>query len=262
MTAWQVFEMSSRFDRWLMQRLGCFSVDRESNDRQAYKKAVEILRQKPYPLVIFPEGDIYHVTDRVSDFREGAAAIALSAAKRGERSVVVIPCGIKFFYLDDPMQDLLQVMQQLEDRVLMRSQTDQPLVERIYRLAEGVMALKELDYLGNTRSGPLRERIDYLNQSILSRLELHHQVKAVSDRPPERVKSLRQSIIHKAEQRDNLPRDRGSYFRGLEQDMDDLFFVMQLYSYPGDYLRKKPTIERLAETIDKLEEEHFGARFT
>ena len=258
MTAWQVFEMGSRFDRFLMQRLGCFSVDRESNDRQAYKKAVEILRQEPYPLVIFPEGDIYHVTDRVSSFREGAAAIALSAAKRGERPVVVIPCGIKFFYIDDPMQELLQVMQQLEERVLIRSQTDRPLIERIYRLAEGVMALKELDYLGCTRSGPLRERIDYLNQSILSRLEQQHQIKVASDRSPERVKSLRQQIIQKAEQRDNLPTDRGSYFRGLEQDMDDLFFVMQLYSYPGDYLRKKPTTERLAETIDKLEEDILG----
>ena len=124
--------------------------------------------------------------------------------------------------------------------------------------AAGLLMQKELDYLGNTRSGPLRERIAYLNESILSRLEQHHQVKAVSDGPPERVKSLRHSIIHKAEQLDNLPPDRGSYFRGLEQDMDDLFFVMQLYSYPGDYLRKNPTIQRLAETIDKLEEDILG----
>src|SRR5690606_13502336 len=40
MTAWQVFAMSSRFERCAMQRLGCFSVDREAVDRQAFKQAV------------------------------------------------------------------------------------------------------------------------------------------------------------------------------------------------------------------------------
>ena len=40
--------------------------------------------------------------------------------------------------------------------------------------------------------------------------------------------------------------------------MNDLFFVMQLYSYPGDYLEGEPTIERLAETLDKFEEDILG----
>ena len=46
--------------------------------------------------------------------------------------------------------------------------------------------------------------------------------------------------------------------RALQQEMDDLFFVMQLYSYPGDYLHGEPTIERLAETLDKFEEDILG----
>lgn len=258
MTAWQVFAMGNRFDRWVMQWLGCFSVDRESSDKQAFKRAVQILKQQPHPLIIFPEGDVYHVTDRVSAFREGAAAIALSAAKRGDRPIEIFPCGIKFWYVDDPTNKLLQVMEKLEDRVLMRTQTNLPLVERIYRLAEGVMALKEIDYLGSSRSGALRERFDYLTESILSRLEKRHQVHSDSSITSARVKALRQEIIHKVHQQDNLPADRGSYFRNLEQDMDDLYFVIQLFSYPGDYLRHNPTIERISETIDKLEEDILG----
>ena len=38
MTAWQVFAMSRGYQRWAMQRLGCFTIDRESNDRQAFKQ--------------------------------------------------------------------------------------------------------------------------------------------------------------------------------------------------------------------------------
>ena len=30
LTAWQVFAMSTRFQQWVMQRHGCFSIDRES----------------------------------------------------------------------------------------------------------------------------------------------------------------------------------------------------------------------------------------
>src|SRR6516225_2264430 len=32
MTAWQVFAMSGWFERWILRRHGCFSVNREGND--------------------------------------------------------------------------------------------------------------------------------------------------------------------------------------------------------------------------------------
>jgi hypothetical protein len=40
--------------------------------------------------------------------------------------------------------------------------------------------------------------------------------------------------------------------------MEDIFFVMQCFSYPGDYLVESPSIERLAETADKFEEDILG----
>ena len=42
--------------------------------------------------------------------------------------------------------------------------------------------------------------------------------------------------------------------------MEDLFFVIQLYSYPGDYVAEKPSIERIAETLDKFEEDVLRVR--
>jgi hypothetical protein len=49
--------------------------------------------------------------------------------------------------------------------------------------------------------------------------------------------------------------------RQWSADMDDMFFVTQLYSYPGDYMEQNPTWERQAETLDKLEEDALGAAF-
>jgi hypothetical protein len=56
----------------------------------------------------------------------------------------------------------------------------------------------------------------------------------------------------------NPPAKDSSAARQLVCDMEDLFFAMQLYSYRGDYLAHNPSIERLAETIDKFEEDVLG----
>jgi 1-acyl-sn-glycerol-3-phosphate acyltransferase len=251
LTAWQVFAMSTRFEAWAMQHLGCFSIDRESTDRQAFKQAIQVVQQEPHPLVVFPEGDIYHTNDAVTPFRDGAAAIALSAAKRAERKVCVIPCGIKFFYVDDPTVLLNESMNKLEEAVFMRPAPHRNLIDRIYRLAEGMVALKELDYFAATRAGPLRERILALTDEVLTAMEGRYELPARRGTTPERVKTLRQVVIRKTAE---LAADNGQSV-GFAQDMEDLFFVMQLYSYPGNYLHDGCSIERIAETLDKFEED-------
>lgn len=40
--------------------------------------------------------------------------------------------------------------------------------------------------------------------------------------------------------------------------LDDVRLPLQAYSYPGNYLSEKPSIERIAETIEKLEEDLDG----
>lgn len=261
MTAWQVFAAASKFDCWAMQRLGCFSIDREGTDRQAFKHAVHVLQEESHPLVIFPEGDIYHTTDFVTPFRDGAAAIALTAAKRSKRPTTIAPCGIKFWYLDDPTDGLLETMLRIEQRLHLRPLVNAPLPARIHRLAEAALALKELDYLGYTCSGRLRDRIRGLLETVISRLEKRHLLSDVGGTPPERVKTLRQVIIKRLDDQDDPPAKGGSEERQLHCDMEDLFFAVQLYSYRGDYLADNPSLERLAETIDKFEEDVLGLEY-
>lgn len=256
MTAWQVFGMASKWDQFLMQRMGCFSIDRESADRKAYKQGVQILQNETCPLVIFPEGDIYHVSDRVTPFREGAAAVAISAAKRSERPIVIVPCGIKFWYVDDPTPKLHALMSKLDERLFLRPKPDRPLKERILRFADAMLTLKEIEFLGTSQSGILAERIPRLAESILAEQECRRGMANATKPIPDRVKDLRQRIIGELERfRKQAPPNAESRFVELSHDMDDLFFAMQLYSYPGDYLSGTPSIERMAETLDKFEED-------
>jgi 1-acyl-sn-glycerol-3-phosphate acyltransferase len=257
LTAWQVFAMSSRFERWSLQRHGCFSIDRESNDMQAFRQSVAILQQGRYPLVVFPEGDIYHTNDRVTPFREGAAAIALSAAKRAERPIVCVPCALKCWYVTDPTPELTRLMDRLERRLYWRPRPELPLSERVYRLANGALALKELEYLGRARAGKLTERTTYLADHLLQRQEERYGIPGKGNTVPERVKELRRFLIVQMEK----PGLTRADWRSYHGQMEELFFVTQLFSYPGDYVSEKPTVERLAETLDKYEEDLLRATY-
>jgi len=273
MTAWQVFASNNRFGRWMLQKHGCFSVDREGADRAAFRSAVEILRNKKHPLVVFPEGEVYHQNDRVTPFREGAAAMAITAAKKSDRPIVCISCAIKYQYLNDPTPALLQLMDQLEEKILWRPRRDLKLRERIYRLAGGLIAMKEIEYLGSVQQNKsLTNRVhalaDHILQTLESRYELslYHKDNHLSETKeferttPQRVKAIRASALTKIQSiyDDESSTDHANEKEEITRDLDDVFLVVQLFSYPGDYLHEDAPIERLAETLDKFEEDVLG----
>lgn len=253
MVAWELFGRSNFVVRRAVQHHGAFSVDRDGMDLRAFRQAVEILVAGKYPLVIFPEGEVYHVNDRVTPFRYGAAAIAIAAARRIKRPVNLIPTAIKYHYLGDPTPALLEIMDELEISIHWRP-SDLSLAERIYRFGEGALAIKELEYIGRTCAGPVPQRVAALRNFILRRLENCYGVGAKNNTPPERVKLLRHRVITMLTQ---LPLDDPARSQCLD-GLDDLLFVTQLYSYPGDYVAESPTIERIAETIDKFAEDTLG----
>lgn len=251
MAAWQVLGLAHWMRRLILQHHGCFSVHREGTDLKAFKCAVDILLDKPNPLVIFPEGEVYHINERVTPFRDGPAAIALTAARKGKRKIVCVPCGIRYQYIRSPLPELGPLMDELEIAMHWRPQPDQPLDQRIYRVAEGVLGLKELEYLGETRQGDLRERAKELTNIILGRLDAHYGTQTSKLTVPERVKALRQKAIQAIE----AANEKEESNKQAEIDLEHLYFVIQLYSYPGDYVRERPTIDRIAETLDKFEED-------
>lgn len=255
MTAWQVLGLVPRIRSLIFRQHGCFSVDREGTDLRAFRQAVDILQNRPHPLVIFPEGEVYHLNERITSFREGPAAIALSAAGRAERDIVCIPCGIRYAYLSDPTPELLKLMSLLEESLYWRPTPDLPLEQRIYRVAEGMLALKELEHLGRTHDAPLPQRVEHLSVSILSCIEERYGLDGDGKIIPERVKACRQKAIAQLDE-DVSPECRSA----AERDLEDLYLVTQLFSYPGDYVAEKPGLYRMAETLDKFEEDILDRR--
>ncbi len=105
LTAWQVFAMCKalRTPRPAVARL---LQHQSRSERPAGVQGLDRNSpRKSLSVIIFPEGDIYHCNDRVTPFREGAAAIALSAAKERPARIVAVPCALKCFYVKDPTRN-------------------------------------------------------------------------------------------------------------------------------------------------------------
>ena len=255
MATWQIFQRANWLRLLVLRQHGCFSVDRDGTDIRAFKQAVDILENKPYPLVIFPEGEIYHINKRITPFRDGPAAIALMARKHDKRPISCVPCGIRYQYISDPTQELLALMDRLEECILWRPRRHLGLQERIYQFAGAILGLKEQEYLGHAQKGELPERIQALTEFILSGLEDKYGIVDRTPTIPERVKQCRRNAIKRVEEESLSTKEHAA----AKVDLDDIFVVTQLFSYPGNVSTGNPTIEEIAETMDKFEEDVLRA---
>jgi hypothetical protein len=258
MAAFQIF---TGMARWVLPRIGVFSIDREGADLSAFKTAVSVLAEGKFPLVIFPEGEIYRVAERVTPLREGAFAIAAAAARKLEgtgRKLWIVPVGLCYRFVEghDPLPELNALMDRLESRFTWRVQQHRPLADRILHYADGILSLKEVEYRVSPASASFKERAANLMEQILAAIESRRLKGRRATTIPERVKDLRRACLEELEKPECV---KGSpAWRTVRNDLEDLFLVIQIFSYPGDYVRQNPTVERLAETLMKCEEDFLG----
>jgi 1-acyl-sn-glycerol-3-phosphate acyltransferase len=257
MAAREGFEKSA-LHRWVLQRAGAFSINREGADLAAIKMAIQVLQEGKFPLVIFPEGEIYHHMEELDELNDGVASIALRATAKlpeGQRGFVV-PASIRLKhdpYVEACFSDRLSV---LERRVLLKPRIHDSPVERIFRLGAALLAVKEEEYLHAAQQGTLTERIHRLRSSIIEKVESAHGINNDSLSFPKRIKLLRARIRKELTEGNAPPEPKRQ--EELYDHLDDIFVVHQLYSYPRTYLLGEPSIDRIAETIFKLEEDMLG----
>ena len=251
MAAWQIFTMFGGIAGFVMQRLGCFSVDREGADRRALRQAIDILTTGRF-LAVFPEGENYHLNDRLTPLREGVAFMAATAQKdlaaRGR--VWLFPAAIRYRFEKDVTPTLEAALSRLQARLAYHPVPGAPLAQRIVAFGEALLTLKEKEVLGQPFEGPLPERIARLIERLLGGHEAKWLGKSgEGDSVSVRVKRLRAKLL-------DLPEEQ----RGEEAGrvLSQLHLVMQLYSYPGDYVTANPTQERMAETLEKFDEDLHG----
>jgi len=85
--------------------------------------------------------------------------------------VVIIPVAVKYLCKADIDPWAGKQLGQFEERLGWSRRDDIPILPRTVRLAEGLLSLREVEYLGHTRSGSLPQRRDYLMQQMLIQTE-------------------------------------------------------------------------------------------
>jgi 1-acyl-sn-glycerol-3-phosphate acyltransferase len=264
LASWHLFKQS-RFQRFLVRGCGAFSIYREGVDRQAISTAINILAQSQRPLVVFPEGAVTRTNDLLGELQEGTAFLARSAAKRRAKEgrpgkIVIHPVAFKYFFRGDIQKAAGEVLTEIERRLTWQPRTDTSLVERAYWVACGLLALKELEYLGEVQNGSLFERRSRLVEHILQPLEEEwlpaNGARGEANGGPNggvvtRVKNIRAALLADMVAGKVDDEERARRWRILA----DVYLAQQLSLYPENYLRASPTVERLLETVERFEED-------
>jgi hypothetical protein len=261
MAAWQVFHQKWGLEGFIMQRMGAFSVDRERSDRRSIQQAIDLLTTSQI-LVVFPEGEVYHLNERLTPLLEGVAHMGLMAQRQLEKTcpdahVWLVPAAIRYHFLEKIQPRLETTLAQMEERFLLKPPEGLPVHDRLVRLGEMLLTLKEKDILGRSREseGDLAARLKYLIEVMLQSLEQQWLQKAKPEATvPLRLKALRRKVI------EAMANDTGH--EGLQTQptkaLEDLHLITQLFSYPGDYVLEKVCPERIAETLTKFAEDMNG----
>lgn len=253
MASWHLFQ--NRLQAFAMQMCGGFSVYREGLDRTSIDTAVQIVSTAERPLVIFPEGTVFRTNDRLNPLLDGVAFLARTAAKRKAKAdngkVVIHPVAIKYLFRGNLEQTVEPVLQALEKRLTW----DEPansldLIERIGRLGEGLLSLKEVQYFGEAQKGELGQRKDGLIDRLLTPLEEELFGKKQNDLLMPRIKQLRTKLVPELTKSGISPEEKANIWKQLS----DIYVAQIVESYPVGYL-DEPTDTRVLETVERFDED-------
>ena len=257
MASWHLFNQT-KFTTFMLRLMGAFSLNREGLDRKGVDYAINVLTKAERPLLIFAAGATSRTNDRLMAFMDGPAFIARTAAKRRAKTggkVVVHPIGIKYLYQGDIEKTCNDVLTGIEKQLTWKPDPNVPLIDRIVKVGNALMTLKELQFNVQCHPGtPLRERQTNMVNHLLEPLEREWLGKEHSGGIQARVKSLRMKIFPEMSRNEVDSEERERRWWHLEQT----YLAQQIDCYPEQYLTELPSVDRILETIEKFEEDLNG----
>jgi 1-acyl-sn-glycerol-3-phosphate acyltransferase len=253
--SWHVFKLN-RLNAFLLPRAGAFSIYREGTDRGAINTAVGILENAERPLVIFPEGHISRTNDRLGTLMEGVTLIARTAAKKRAKlpvpgKVVAHPIAIRYVFQGDAEEAATKVLDEIEARLTWPPRRGAPIRDRIKKIGEALLTLKELEYFDRPQTGDIGLRLQSLINAVLNPREDEWAGGKHDGSVNARVKRLRTAILPDLIKGELPESERARRW----QHLADAYLAQQLFHYPPDYLSGDVPPHRLIETVERFEED-------
>ena len=258
MAAYELFHRG-KLAAWLLPRIGVFSVDREGSDTKALRAAGAVLREGPHALTIFPEGNVYLMNDTVTPFLEGAAFTALRVQKDLEDGrVLVVPVSIKYSLVHDRREAVRRKLEWLGSEAGVGLRREANLRDELARIGLSLLGriLERQGFDVVAASAEETERhVREVPRRIIQGLEETLGWKpGQTDDLVGRIRKVR-SAIHQARTGGNpLPEgvDPAACAR-------DAILAQRVLTYKPTYIRENPSLDRFAETVEKIVEDWTSA---
>lgn len=260
MATWNLFREGA-FQRFMIRRLGAFSVYREGIDRASMKEAIADLAEGDRMLLLFPEGIVARTNDRVLPLLEGTGFIAGQAAKKREGPIAVHPAAIRYFFTGDDAAlraSAIPIIERLEQRFVMHTNTNLSLYERIARIDAMLVTAKEVEHFGAPESGCIAQRRAALVERLLGPLEKKWNGGRTEGRLALRVKLLRTNILADM----TAGKVDAEEKRLRWQDLARVYDAQRISNHPPGYCTPEAPRERVLETIERLEEDAYDKAST
>lgn len=264
LTAWEVFHSRFGCCFWL-QHVGCYSIVRGIPDRLSYRTTIDLLAKGKQKIVIFPEGEISHDSQRLLPIRPGIVHMAMSALKKlkrlgGNLPIYILPMVLKY-KLEGDLSTILQIS--LND--LFRAEglpvdPDMPLYAQVKLIANRLLIRLEAEYQEvPTVDENVNSRIESLRAKIIAHVARELGVELSPGTNSLDVAHTLQSIVYAALYYKNRRTDNLSPSK-LRLLAKDLHRVVNFISVYENFVGPSSSYERLAELIDLLETEILHRR--
>jgi len=265
---------------WIIQRLGAYSVVRGTTDRDSFRTTRALLAAPAGKVVIFPEGEMHSQNDTLLPFHAGVVQMAfwaledLRKAGDGAASVSLLPVGLRYFFTEDMTAAIDESLGRLERAVRPPGVSPEvapgELYARMRRVGVGMLEVMEAEYglkdkRAEDESADLTPRLHALKSLLLDRAAGLIGVPLPPDATlPERMRLLINAVYDVTH--DEAAGGRSPYQARVHRQqaaraaplLSDLNRVANWIAVQDNYVRARPTPERMADTLRRLEIEAFG----
>lgn len=261
--------------RWMLQRLGMYSIRRGYADRPSISQTMHLLARPTCQLVIFPEGGCSFQNDTVRPFQVGSIQMAfktLQSLHKHEGQIpdlYVVPVSVKYFYTQEMTTVIHKTLSRLEDALglthqnlvadsvaAIRTSNMSALYKRLRAIAATVLVQLEREYglhSDENQDQPWNPRIDALKTHVLSQCERELSLSpAPEDLRRERVYRAQQVLRSQADAEDDSKQWSKA---AMEKALSRLLNFDAIYD---GYVAANPTPERFLDTLIRLEREVFA----
>jgi hypothetical protein len=251
-----------------LQRMGAYSIARGLPDRTSIEMTRTLLAEKDRPVVLFPEGEIYHHNDLMLPLNPGVAQIGFWAladlVKLGKDArLPILPIAVKYRFLGDVRAYMLGRIERLEGAVGIGKPVGD-WRDRIHAIGEKIVATLEARYRLPSE-GAFADRIERIRCCIFSRgfailgadppkegAPASEQMRALFNT----IRAYRLEFEHpETEYEEKIGAQRMTL---VEMVTDDLARMHDSILTTGHYVSDAPTFERLSELLVQMEDEVFG----